>query len=132
MKKFYKPFPVSAAKKPVSKATKPKKEPIEVIQGEVVDHIPTQQPKPKRSPDALRNARIMTGIISRQQTRKDKEIKQSEPKPAPTKKKKKKSDYWKPVFKYGIEVPRNAQHAQQLDEVNGDTKWAEANAIAKS
>ena len=44
-------------------------------------------------------------------------------------KKKKKTDYWKPIFKYGVEVPRNAKHAAQLDEANGNTKWAEADGL---
>jgi hypothetical protein len=40
--------------------------------------------------------------------------------------KKKKVNYTKPVFKYGVEVPRNTAHARRLDEQNGDTMWGEA------
>ena len=31
-----------------------------------------------------------------------------------------------PLYKYGIQVPRNAKQAQQLDEANGNTLWQDA------
>lgn len=35
----------------------------------------------------------------------------------------------KPRFKYGIEVPRDPEHALKLDEANGNHNWAEAMGI---
>ena len=32
-----------------------------------------------------------------------------------------------PVFLYGLEVPRNPDHAAELDKANGNTKWGDAN-----
>jgi uncharacterized membrane protein YgcG len=32
-----------------------------------------------------------------------------------------------PVFLYGLEVPRNPDHAAELDRLNGNTKWGDAN-----
>ena len=31
-----------------------------------------------------------------------------------------------PIYKYGIEVPRNPDHAQKIDKANGDTMWQDA------
>jgi hypothetical protein len=41
-------------------------------------------------------------------------------------KKKKRVDFWTPVYKYGIEVPKNTKHALELDEKSGNNLWAEA------
>ena len=40
--------------------------------------------------------------------------------------KKKKKFSTKPVFKYGIQVPRNASHAIELDRQNGNTMWQDS------
>ena len=34
-----------------------------------------------------------------------------------------------PKFKYGYEVPRNYKHAMELDQRNGNTKWADATRL---
>ena len=31
-----------------------------------------------------------------------------------------------PIYKVGIQVPRNSKEARMLDERNGNTKWADA------
>ena len=41
-------------------------------------------------------------------------------------KKKKKKFSNKPVYKYGILVPRNADHAIEIDEANGNTEWQDS------
>ena len=43
-----------------------------------------------------------------------------------TNKKKKKQNFNKPVFKYGVQVPRTVRQALELDEKRGDDLWAEA------
>jgi len=42
------------------------------------------------------------------------------------KRKGKKKEFFARVFQYGVEVPRNRKHADQLDKANGDTMWADA------
>ena len=37
-----------------------------------------------------------------------------------------------PKFKYGYEVPRNFNHAMELDQCHGNTKWTEATALEMS
>ena len=37
-----------------------------------------------------------------------------------------KSKYWQTTHKYGIEMPKSAQHAQELDAKNGNTLWWDA------
>ena len=37
-----------------------------------------------------------------------------------------------PKFKYGYEVPRHFNHAMELDQRHGNTKWAEATALEMS
>ena len=37
-----------------------------------------------------------------------------------------------PKFKFGVQVPRNAVHAMQLDKVNGDLLWKEATDLELS
>ena len=31
-------------------------------------------------------------------------------------------------YKYGVEIPRDHQHAMELDRANGNTLWADAEA----
>ena len=40
--------------------------------------------------------------------------------------KKKKQNYSQPIFKYGVQVPRNVRQAIEFDKVNGDTFWQDA------
>ena len=43
--------------------------------------------------------------------------------------KKVKSKYWKRTHKYGIEIPKNIQHAKEIDARNGNTLWQDAIAL---
>jgi len=42
---------------------------------------------------------------------------------------KRQTRYLKRTHKFGVEMPRNAEHAKELDEANGNTLWQDA--IAK-
>ncbi len=39
------------------------------------------------------------------------------------------SQYWKPKFKYGIQIPRDYRQALELDKQNGNTLWQDATKL---
>ena len=40
-----------------------------------------------------------------------------------------KTKYWERTHKFGIEIPKDVEHARRIDEANGNTLWQDAIAL---
>ena len=40
-----------------------------------------------------------------------------------------KTKYWERTYKFGIEIPKDVEHARRIDEANGNTLWQDAIAL---